>query len=76
MHQKVMRFAKRIGTLENMLFIRKTSEPQKPFCTVEVRGGKVAQARIQNNEDPPPEAQEFISLWEQLKVSAPERVAA
>lgn len=59
-----------------ILFIRKTSEPQKPFCTVEVRGGKVAQARIQNNEDPPPEAQEFISLWEQLKVSAPERVAA
>ena len=59
-----------------ILFVRKEEEPRKPFCTIEVRNGKVAQARIQNNGLPPPEAQAFIDMWEKMFVTSHNRVAA
>jgi len=59
-----------------ILFIRKTSAPKKPYCTVEIKKGDIAQARIQNNNPPPPKLQKFIDLWKQQVVYAPERIAA
>ena len=59
-----------------ILFIRKTSAPKKPYCTVEIKKGDIAQARIQNNNPPPPKLQKFIDLWRQQVVYAPERIAA
>lgn len=59
-----------------ILFIRKTSAPKKPYCTVEIKRGDIVQARIQNNDPPPPKLQKFIDLWKQQVIYAPERVAA
>ncbi len=59
-----------------ILFIRSASHPQKPLCTVEIRDGKLIQARIQNNGDPPKEVQKFIDLWERKIVCSPLAVAA
>ena len=44
--------------------------------TVEIKKGDIAQARIQNNNPPPPKLQKFIDLWKQQVVYAPERIAA
>lgn len=54
-----------------ILFIRKASAPKKPFCTVEIKHGDVVQARIQNNENPPPNVQKFIELWKKNVLYAP-----
>lgn len=54
-----------------ILFIRKTSAPKKPFCTVEVKHGDIVQARIQNNDSPPPNVQRFIELWKKNVLYAP-----
>ena len=59
-----------------ILFIRKASAPKKPYCTVEIRNGDIAQARIQNNDPPPPKLQRFIDLWKQQVVYAPNQLAA
>lgn len=59
-----------------ILFIRKASAPKKPYCTVEIRKGDVAQARIQNNDPPPPKLQKFIDLWKQQVVYAPSELVA
>ena len=59
-----------------ILFIRKASAPNKPYCTVEIRNGDIAQARIQNNDPPPPKLQRFIDLWKQQVVYAPNQLAA
>lgn len=47
-----------------ILFFRKCEDESKPFYTVEVRGGKVAQVRGVHNSDATPEVQAFISQWE------------
>lgn len=54
-----------------ILFIRKASAPKKPFCTVEIKHGDIVQARIQNNDDPPPNVQRFIELWKENVLYAP-----
>jgi hypothetical protein len=59
-----------------ILFIRKTSAPQKPYCTVEIKKGDISQARIQNNDPPPPKLQKFIDLWKQQVIYAPTRLVA
>ena len=59
-----------------ILFIRKASAPKKPYCTVEIRNGDIAQARIQNNDPPPPKLQKFIDLWKQQVIYAPKQLAA
>ena len=43
-----------------ILFIRKASAPKKPYCTVEVKHGDVVQARIQNNNAPPPKVKSAV----------------
>ena len=59
-----------------ILFIRKASAPKKPYCTVEIKNGDIAQARIQNNEPPPPKLQRFIDQWKQQVIYAPPQLAA
>ena len=59
-----------------ILFIRRASSPKKPYCTVEIRNGDIAQARIQNNDPPPPKLEKFIKLWKQQVLYAPQSVAA
>ena len=54
-----------------ILFIRRASAPKKPFCTVEIKHGDIVQARIQNNNDPPPDVQRFIELWKENVLYAP-----
>ena len=51
-----------------ILFMRKVKEPDKPFCTIEIVGDHVTQARIQQNADPPPKAKAFLSLWKSTVV--------
>ena len=59
-----------------ILFMRKAKEPDKPFCTIEIVGDRVTQARIQQNADPPPKAKAFLSLWKSTVVEAPLAEAA
>lgn len=59
-----------------ILFIRKSNAPKTPYCTVELKNGAVVQARVQNNELPPPEVNKFIKLWEKNVLYAPDRTAA
>ncbi len=59
-----------------ILFIRRASSPKKPYCTVEIRNGDIAQARIQNNDPPPPKLEKFIKLWKQQVLYAPQSAAA
>ena len=54
-----------------ILFVRKASAPKKPFCTVEVKNGDVTQARMQDNQVPPPKVEKFISLWKDKVLYAP-----
>lgn len=54
-----------------ILFVRKASAPEKPYCTMEVKHGDVVQARIQNNDDPPPEVKRFIESWKENVLYAP-----
>lgn len=58
-----------------ILFIRQTKAPRKPYCTVEVKNGEVVQARVENNNTPPPEVQKFIETWEQQVLYAPAQAA-
>lgn len=54
-----------------ILFLRKVKEPKKPFCTIEIVGDRVTQARIQQNADPPAKAKAFLTLWKSQIVEAP-----
>ena len=59
-----------------ILFIRRALKPNKPYCTVEIRNGDIVQARIQNNDPPPPKLEKFIKLWKQKVLYAQQSVAA
>ncbi len=77
LHHCVGRYIKKVVLEEStILFIRKASAPKKPYCTVEIKNGKIEQARIQNNNAPPPKLQKFIDLWEKQVVYMPDAVAA
>lgn len=53
-----------------ILFLRKKSEPDMPFVTMEVEGKKVVQAQARFNADVSEEVQEFIDEYEQRLQSA------
>ena len=38
-------------------------EPKKPYVTVEVRDGKIAQIHGDHNSDPTEEVKKFVDLW-------------
>jgi hypothetical protein len=49
----------------NILFIRKLSEPDKPFCTVEVKNNSVRQAYIKDDRTPDKSTLAFIKLYKE-----------
>ena len=46
-----------------IVFVRRVEEPKKPYVTVEVRDGKIAQIHGDNNSDPTEEVKKFVDLW-------------
>lgn len=49
-------------------FMRYKDNIQKSFITIEVRNGKVVQARTRFNQEPPVEAMNIIRKWEQTLI--------
>ena len=47
-----------------ILFVRKANARKTPFYTVEVRDGRIVQARGANNCAPTPEVKQFLDTWE------------
>lgn len=43
-----------------VMFLRRTAEPEKAFCTVEMEGDKILQCRAVRNSEPPKDAKEFM----------------
>ncbi len=54
-----------------ILFLRRCSEPEKPFYTMEVRDGHITQLRGLQNCAPTPEVQRFAEAWERSVLQAP-----
>jgi DNA-directed RNA polymerase subunit RPC12/RpoP len=48
----------------DLFVVRKASEPDTPFCTVEVNQGKIVQARGYKNSTPGSEVQAFLKRFE------------
>ena len=46
-----------------IVFVRRVEEPKKPYVTVEVRDGKIAQIHGDHNSKPTEEVQKFVDLW-------------
>ena len=46
-----------------IVFVRRVEELKKPYVTVEVRDGKIAQIHGDHNSKPTEEVQKFIDLW-------------
>lgn len=64
-HQKYLRnMAEGLGFI---LFVRDENEPSKPFYTVEVRDGMIAQVRGKHNCAPTTEVQSFIKAFAEAK---------
>lgn len=51
-----------------ILFVRKVKAKKTPFYTVEVRDGRIVQARGNNNCAPTPEVKQFLDAWEKKKL--------
>ena len=46
-----------------IVFVRRVEEPKKPYVTVEVCDGKIAQIHGDHNSKPTEEVQKFVDLW-------------
>ncbi|MBD5133275.1 MAG: hypothetical protein HDT38_02205 [Clostridiales bacterium] len=58
-------YADRVAKKECIiLFLRRCEDISKPFYTVEIRGGKIAQVRGMQNCDATPEVETFMAQWE------------
>lgn len=65
LHHCVGSYADRVARKECLiLFLRQCENEDKPFYTVEVRNGEVAQVRGMGNCDPTPEVARFMERWE------------
>lgn len=53
-----------------IVFLRRKEAADQPFYTLEVRNGKVVQARTTGNSPATPEVQRFIDLWERRVLQA------
>ncbi|MCY9733133.1 PcfJ domain-containing protein [Paenibacillus alvei] len=60
----------------DLLFIRRVSEPGKPFYTVEVRGGKVVQCRGFKNAAMTAEVKAFVERFIDEKLTKKKRIKA
>lgn len=47
-----------------ILFLRRAEKPDKPYCTIEIKKGEIAQARMNQNKQPPKKVDNFLRLWE------------
>ena len=71
LHHCVGSYTERVAEKECIiLFLRKCSEEEKSFYTVEVRNRKAVQVRGIGNCDMTPEVKSFIAAWEQRVLSA------
>ena len=71
LHHCVGSYTERVAEKECIiLFLRKCSEEEKPFYTVEVRNRKAVQVRGIGNCDMTPEVKSFVAAWEQRVLSA------
>lgn len=65
LHHCVGSYTDRVARKECViLFLRQCEDLNKPFYTVEVRGGKIAQVRGMRNCDATPEVKAFMDEWE------------
>lgn len=78
LHHCVANFVKSVALGEKtVLFIRKAEAPEEPYCTVELIGNSIRQARIKNNAEPSAQVKKFLSVWEKKVLAAtPESDAA
>jgi len=53
-----------------ILFLRQADDPQKPFYTIELRGGEIAQTRGQNNRGATREVQKCLNRFERKVLRA------
>lgn len=76
LHHCVGRYTDRVANQECViLFLRQSSDPFKPYFTIEIQGKKVVQVRGMKNCAMTPEIQRFITAWEQQILSKPELAA-
>ena len=72
LHHCVGSYVKSVVKREcTILFVRSRKEPKKPLCTLEVRGSRLEQARIFDNDPPPPSINRFLEVWMQEVLAAP-----
>lgn len=72
LHHCVGSYTNRVARKEcAILFLRQTEDLDKPFYTVEVRGGEVTQVRGMRNCDPTPEVEKFMGKWEREVLRVP-----
>jgi len=53
----------------NIFFIRKLSEPDKPYFTIEIRKEAIAQVHGKNNRSPSQDVKEFIEIFKAEKLN-------
>ena len=64
----VASYAKRVASGETMIvFCRRNSDIENPYCTIEVRNGCVVQARCLQNRRPDDDTLKFIQDWAEKK---------
>lgn len=72
LHHCVGSYVKSIVKREcTILFVRSRKEPEKPLCTLEVRGARLEQARVFDNDPPSPSINRFLEVWKQEVLAAP-----
>lgn len=77
LHHCVGGYVKQIVRREStILFVRKAEEQEKSLCTVEVKDGRMVQARCYGNMPPSPAIQRFLNVWEKKILQAPALAAA
>lgn len=54
---------KYLGRKTDILFVRKQSDPDQSYVTVEFKNGAVIQCRADHNRPAPPDVQEFMQAW-------------
>jgi len=69
LHHCVGGYVSRVANKECViLFLRDAKKPDTPFYTIEVKDGRVAQIRGDNNCAPPPNVQRYMDTWERMKL--------
>ena len=54
-------------------FVRKLSEPDKPYCTVEVKDNTVRQSYIKDDKVPDKETLQFIEVFKKERLQMKKR---